>query len=358
MRIPRSRLSAALVALLLAPLARATDGVIEINAARAAAGGVTAGDSGGFPVEIFTRGNFRLTSDLIVPAGASAGIVVYAAGTQIDLNGFTISSTTTCTGSPPSCAPSGTGTGIDASAADAVVVRNGRVTGFGVYGVALFSGSSAEKLRVDANALGGIVTDTTSEVTRCIVRQNGGAGITVGADSRVAENIVSGNNGPGITAPLSALSERNAVNHNAGSSVAGVRARRFYATFTPVHANQALSACAAGFHMASLWELRSPSPLSYDNERAGNLSGDLGTGPPSNYVGWVRTGLPGSATDSRPGIANCANWTSGNSTDFGTAVRLDNTWVPSPPAAPLSTWPWVPVALQCTVSVSVWCIED
>jgi hypothetical protein len=46
----------ALSSFLVCPLARATDGVIEINAARAAAGGVTAGDTPGFPIEIFTRG--------------------------------------------------------------------------------------------------------------------------------------------------------------------------------------------------------------------------------------------------------------------------------------------------------------
>src|SRR5262249_46851640 len=124
----RTLAAALLVLSCVATRAQATDGVLEINAARAAAGGVTPGDTAGYPVEIFTRGNFRLTSDLVVPAGASAGIAVYAAGTQIDLNGFTIASTTVCSGVNLSCAPSGTGVGIDASGADAVVVRNGRVT--------------------------------------------------------------------------------------------------------------------------------------------------------------------------------------------------------------------------------------
>ncbi|HTO50398.1 MAG TPA: right-handed parallel beta-helix repeat-containing protein, partial [Burkholderiales bacterium] len=206
--------------------ARATDGVIEINAARAAAGGVTTGDAPGFPVEIFTRGNFRLTSDLIVPGDATAGIAVYASGTQIDLNGFAIASTTVCSGVNLSCAPSGTGVGIDASAADSVVVRNGRVTGFGVYGVFLSTGSRAKELSVDNNALGGITTDAAAVVSDNIVRLNGGYGISAGPDSRVVENTVVGNGGPGILTNASAIYDRNVVNHNVGPGPSFAHARR------------------------------------------------------------------------------------------------------------------------------------
>ena len=44
--------------------ALAVDGVIEINQARALAGGVTSGDTPGFPVIIDTAGSYTLTSDL------------------------------------------------------------------------------------------------------------------------------------------------------------------------------------------------------------------------------------------------------------------------------------------------------
>jgi len=55
----------ALVTLLGGP-ALAVDGVIEINQARANAGGVTLSDGPGFPVTIDHNGSYRLTSDLTV----------------------------------------------------------------------------------------------------------------------------------------------------------------------------------------------------------------------------------------------------------------------------------------------------
>ena len=49
--------------------ALAVDGVIEINQARALAGGVTPGDTAGFPVSLNDSGSYRLTSDLVPPPG-------------------------------------------------------------------------------------------------------------------------------------------------------------------------------------------------------------------------------------------------------------------------------------------------
>jgi hypothetical protein len=352
----RLGLGTCLALLALATSAFATDGVIEINAARAAAGGVTSGDSPGFPVEIFTAGNYRLTSDLVVPAGAT-GIAVYAAGTRIDLNGFTISSTTTCTGSPLSCAPSGSGVGIDASGADSVAVRTGRVTGFGVYGVFLFAASRASELLVDDNAVGGIVMDEASFVTDCIVRHNGGTGITTGPDSRIAGNVVSANGGPGISAPASALSDRNAVNHNVGPSTAGIRNRRFYLSKNSPHGSGATTACDSGFHMASLSEVLSPSALTYDQER-GTLAADTGSGPPTIVTGWIRTGFS-SNTSGGTGLANCNAWTSQFAGHVGSTAALNPNWAPTGSAsADPATWPWMLSTQPCSNPVLVWCVED
>src|SRR5581483_7661707 len=44
--------------------ARAVDGVIEINHARALAGGVTASDLPGYPITIDQSGSYRLTGNL------------------------------------------------------------------------------------------------------------------------------------------------------------------------------------------------------------------------------------------------------------------------------------------------------
>ena len=79
---------AVVVSALAAP-AGASDGVIEINQARAMAGGITPDDFGGFPVTISASGSFRLTSDLTVAANFGA-IYVTASDVTIDLNGFTI----------------------------------------------------------------------------------------------------------------------------------------------------------------------------------------------------------------------------------------------------------------------------
>jgi hypothetical protein len=351
-----------ILVLSLAAPAHATDGVIEINAARAAAGGVTAGDAPGFPVEIFTRGNFRLTSDLVVPAGASAGIAVYAAGTQIDLNGFTISCTTTCTGINLSCAPSGTGVGIDASAADSVVVRNGRVTGFGVYGVFLNTGSRAKELSVDNNALGGITTDAAAVVSDNIVRMNGGYGISAGPDSRVVENTVTGNGGPGIVTNPSAIYDRNVVNHNVGAGPSFAHLRRFYLTKNQLQGVIVTNPCDVGFHFASLWEISDPSKLTYDAGR-GNLGAppnDLGSGPPTLIAGWVRTGYPAFSSTGPPGNGTCFNWTTSLGTpNVGTTASLNANWdFSQEPAAAGGTWPWLLGTMTCNQTMPVWCVED
>ena len=140
----------------MSPPARAVDGVREINQTSALVGSVTPGDTAGFPVEIFTSASFRLTSDLVVPAGAAAGIAVYATGTRIDLNGFTISSGTQCSGQPTTCTAGGNGVGIDASGASDVKIQNGRISGFGVYGIFLYEQGTVSGVTVDNNGQGGI----------------------------------------------------------------------------------------------------------------------------------------------------------------------------------------------------------
>src|SRR2546421_12802591 len=91
----------------------ATDGVIEINQARALAGSVTPGDAAGFPVYISVSGSYRLTSNLTVPNENTDGIDIGASEVTIDLNGFSILGPTVCSGGPPltGCTPSGFGYG-------------------------------------------------------------------------------------------------------------------------------------------------------------------------------------------------------------------------------------------------------
>ena len=55
--------------------------------------------------------------------------------------------------------------------------------------------------------------------------------------------------------------------------------KSFYLTRVTHNASQALSACAEGYHMASLWEIHDPSNLRYDTE-LGFTTDDSGFGPP------------------------------------------------------------------------------
>ena len=129
-----------LIAVLTAVPAHAVDGVIEINQAKALAGSVTGTDGGNFPVTIDKGGSYRLTSNLVVPADLN-GIVVSIIGASadpsivdIDLNGFTIASTVSCswTGSPGSLscsAETGPGYGIQAVVGQ-MRVHDGVIQGF------------------------------------------------------------------------------------------------------------------------------------------------------------------------------------------------------------------------------------
>ena len=72
----------ALATAMLPGQALAVDGVIEINQARALAGGVTAGDSAGFPVTLSASGSYRLTGNLTVPSSTS-GIVASSASPNV-----------------------------------------------------------------------------------------------------------------------------------------------------------------------------------------------------------------------------------------------------------------------------------
>src|SRR3954467_4472230 len=91
---------ASLAVMLAAIPAAAADGEILINQAKVNAGGITPGDTAGFPAILSRAGHYKLNGNLIVPAQKNA-IEVTAPDVTIDLNGFTIRS------NPPGAASSG-----------------------------------------------------------------------------------------------------------------------------------------------------------------------------------------------------------------------------------------------------------
>ena len=132
--------------------------------------------------------------------------------------------------------------------------------------------------------------------------------------------------------------------------------RNFYLTQAFVKGDEPLTACAEGFHMASLWEIHDPSNLSYDTA-LGFTKADSGFGPPTgtDARGWVRTGFD-ATTDAVAGRGNCNAWTTGVSGGemAGTAVSLSFSW--ADPALAVS--PWTPLLVACGSSSRVWCVQD
>jgi hypothetical protein len=102
--------------------------------------------------------------------------------------------------------------------------------------------------------------------------------------------------------------------------------------------------------MASLWEIREPSALTY-NTKLGFVTADSGSGPPANFSGWIRTGNI-SNTSTIAGSANCAVWSSNGSSDHGTNVFLSAFWT----EAAVGISPWASENVQCSSTFHVWCV--
>ena len=199
-----SRITLALLTLLALAAARevrAVDGVIEINQAKALAGGVTPLDTPGWPVTLSLEGSYRLTGNLTVPANTTA-ISIINTHVTLDLNGFEIRGPNQCTGTPvTSCTTTNGNPGI-VSANYGTVVRNGSVIGMG-----------GDCIQLDESAM----------VERTSVIWCGGYGINVGPLSSVLLNHSSYNYLGGIIgqAPATTLIERNTARYNGGYGMIG-----------------------------------------------------------------------------------------------------------------------------------------
>lgn len=133
--------------------------------------------------------------------------------------------------------------------------------------------------------------------------------------------------------------------------------REYYLTDTEHNGSQALTACADGYHMASLWEILDVSNLSY-NTTLGFTFPDSGSGPPANTPGWIRTGFLSFGAGNSPGSANCQSWMSASNADHGTFVFLPSTWEDSPSHPATNISPWLASTRSCLLVVQVWCVQD
>lgn len=200
------------IALGLPAIARAVDGVVEINQAAALKGGITATDSPGFPVTIDSPGSYRLTGDVDSGAFPSA-LIVASDDVTLDLNGFRVLGAVVGPNnfSPPVAFVIENGR-ILANASNALQVGNDSrvvgldVTNSGGVGIRCHDRCSVEDSYVHDTSADGIVCrfdGTGDDAAQCSIRRariidNGGVGVSLGDGGAIAESFVKGNAGGGI----------------------------------------------------------------------------------------------------------------------------------------------------------------
>jgi hypothetical protein len=170
---------------LLAAPAAAVDGEILVNQAKVNAGGITPGDTAGFPATLSRPGHYKLSGNLTVPA-STRGIEVTANDVTIDLNGFTIRSS-----SPGAY-------GIYAESIERLTVVNGTITGF-AYGIYASGGAATavENMRLVSNETMGANAGQYARILNSTIANNGSDGVACGA-CLVEGNIITGNGFYGV----------------------------------------------------------------------------------------------------------------------------------------------------------------
>lgn len=214
-----------LLLLALATPAFAVDGVLEINQTCAVETGCFAGDGPGFPVAIDRGqpGSYRLTSNLSWGDPDASLIEVRDDHVRIDLNGFTLSGPTSCSGfgSTLSCTPAGSGSGVAVVPADTITgieVRNGVIRGMARSGIGLGPEARVEDMLVVSNGFIGVEVGRQSHVKNCQVLRNGASGIT-GFSSHISSNEVAGNKQAGIVVIDGSVISGNVIHGNGSNAI-------------------------------------------------------------------------------------------------------------------------------------------
>lgn len=200
--------------------ARAVDGAIEINAAAVDVGGITPGDSPGFPATLSIAGRYVLTASLEVPDSATTAIEIVADHVTLDLNGFRISGPALCAGDPVVCSPAGLGIGVDGPGSGLSVSR-GSIVGMGDRGLSLGPAARVDGVVVSLNAGDGIATGDGSEIRESRIERNGGVGVDAGEGSLILDSIVRGNVGVGLDLETGAGYANNVLSGNLAPGILG-----------------------------------------------------------------------------------------------------------------------------------------
>lgn len=177
-----------------------------IDHSKVLAGGVTPGDTPGYPLTLSLPGHYKLTSNLSVPANTT-GIRITAPNVTLDLNGYTVAGPVTCMqitgGLNLICSPGSDGKsyGIEIGTTSAgTVIRNGRVQGFAHGGIRTVGADTLEGVQVTQNAghgVSGIETFNSGvNIIDSLITLNAGAGVAVASGVVTRTRVVA--NGDGI----------------------------------------------------------------------------------------------------------------------------------------------------------------
>lgn len=338
-----SAVAAVTVVLLAATVAQAVDGVVEINQACAINGGCTPFDIPGFPVTI-RQGSYRLTSDLNFSEPSTIGIEIVSSNATLDFNGFKLA------GSPDAGVIQ---TGVQGGSFN--VVTNGRIEDVDGPCISLGDHARVENMMVLGCGGPGIHVGEHGIVHKNTIFQGASAGQAAALDMGASTGY-SGNQISGTTAASVPVSGGVATGVNLCDGSPCTRfppLRRYYLTKSAYIGSDALTACAEGFHMASLFEILDPTALEYDTT-LGVTQDDSGKGPPIDAAyggGWVRTGWFDRST---PDVgANCNSWTSGDSGHWGTVATPG--WGSTSPK--VGGW-FIHHYEACNGPAPTWCIQD
>lgn len=242
--LTRPGLAAALLAALTvhAPPAAAMDGAFEINQACVSVG-CFVGDSAGFPVELAQPGTYVLTSNLVVPAIDTSGILVNSSNATIELQGFRIVGPASCAGEPVMCAGGGVGgVGIDGWSGGNirnVIARNGTVTGFFTGMLVSFDGRAEDMLLI-GNIGQGSRARSGSTLLRCTASTNGIDGLE---GFRIIDSTSTGNGRYGFALGDGSVLRDSTARDNGGDGV--------YDFGPSLIANVNVYSNAAGIYVAS-----------------------------------------------------------------------------------------------------------
>jgi hypothetical protein len=303
----------ALLSILVAGMAHAGDGVLEIDQA-CVSGGCFPGDGPGLPVEITKQGSYVLTSNLLGSNGTTA-ISIQTDGATLDLAGFTVGP---CVNVLAVCPVINIQNGIDGASANDVTVRNGVVEDFRASGVVLGQRALVEDLVIRTNEGAGLVVLQNSIVRNNRIANNLGTGASLGAGTAWGGNVLT-NNSPDASGNAVAT----AVNVCTGDPCNPESERRYYlSSLGEPQANADLS-CGPGYRPARSLELEDPSNLVY-TETAEAYPVSLATNGILNVGGWV---------DADVGL--CTTW----------AWYTDGGWQKTP-------------NVSCGLAISTWCIEE